>query len=193
MKLHLSLTGMVALALLLAVGGPVAAQQTFQQSDLEGDWSIYVYGGYDSFTESFYGNLNLNAAGGLMTGFGTWRGVDSFMLQGQVVVDAGGGVSGILRCEHSNWNIIFARMGLRKNEISGMAEGKMSFVFIRMVRYNGEPALLPGEETPPDGTTPEETQPEDPPKAEDPPEDDPPEEDPPKEDPPPPSGDIRNP
>jgi hypothetical protein len=173
MKVRLSLTGIVILALLLTVSGPAAAQQTFQQSDLQGDWSIYVYGGYDAYTETFFGNLNLNAAGGLMTGFGTWRGTDSFLVQGQLVIDAGGGVSGILRCEHSNWNLVFARMSQRKNEITGMAEGKRFYVLIRMVRYNGDVASLPGdEETPPDDTTPEETEPEDPP-ADDPPEDPP--------------------
>ena len=153
MKLRLSLTGMVVLALLLAVGGPAAAQQTFTQADLEGDWSLYVYGAYDAYTESFYGDLNLNSAGGLMTGFGYWRSVDSFMIQGQLVVDASGGVSGILQCEHSKWNIIFARMSQRKNEISGMAEGIRSYVMLRMVKYNSEPASLPGDdESVDDGT-----------------------------------------
>ncbi len=186
MKLRLSLTGMVALALLLAIGGPAVAQQTFQQSDLQGDWSIFVYGGYDAYTESFYGNLNLNAAGGLMTGFGNWRGIDSFMIQGQLVLDAAGGVSGVLRCEHSNWNIMYARMSQRKNEITGMAEGKRFYVMVRMVRYNGDPASLPGDEAPPDDTTPEDTEPEDTPPDEEPePDEEPPkDEDPPAEQPP---------
>lgn len=185
MRLRLSLVGMVALALLLAFGGPVAAQQTFEQSDLQGDWSLYVYGGYDAYTEAFYGDLNLNAAGGLMTGFGKWRGIDSFMIQGQLVVDVAGGVSGILRCEHSNWNVLFARMSQRKNEISGMAEGKRFYVMFRMVRYNGDPATLPGDEIPPEDTTPEDTTPEDTPPDDEQPEDEAPEDEEPTEENPP--------
>ncbi len=153
MKLRLSLTGMVVLALLLAVGGPVAAQQTFVQSDLEGDWSIYVYGAYDAYTESFYGDMNLSAAGGLLTGFGYWRSVDSWMLHGQLLLDASGGVSGILQCEHSKWQLIYARMSQRKNEISGMAEGKRSYVMIRLVKYNADPAALPGDDEAIDDST----------------------------------------
>ena len=191
MRFRRSLTGIMALALLLAISGPAAAQQTFEQSDLLGDWSLFVYGGYDAYTESFYGDLNLNAAGGLMTGFGKWRGIDSFMIQGQLVLDAAGGVSGILRCEHSNWNIVYARMSQRKNEITGMAEGKRFYVMIRMVRYNGDPAVLPGDdETPPDDTTPEEALPEEtPPEDETPTEDPPAEEDPPADETPPSWGD----
>jgi hypothetical protein len=68
------------------------------------------------------------------------------MIQGQLVLDAAGGVSGILQCEHSKWNIIYARMSQRKTEISGMAEGLRSYVMIRMVKYNSEPASLPGDD-----------------------------------------------
>lgn len=167
MKKRLLVLGVIGLAALFTFAGPASAQQTFQLSDLAGGWDVYVYGGYDAFTESFYGSMNLNEAGGLLSGMGHWRGTESFFLApSQLILNPGGDVTGTLRCEHSTWNLVYGRMNQRKTEITAMSEGKRFFVLIRMVKSTGEPADDP--DAAPSPPPVDDTQEEEPP-AEDPP------------------------
>jgi hypothetical protein len=169
MKRRLLVMGVIGLAALFTLAGPARAQQTFGLSDLQGGWDVYVYGGYDAFTESFFGSMNLNEAGGLLSGMGYWRGTESFFINpSQLILNPGGDVSGTLRCEHVTWNLVYGRMSQRKTEITAMADGSRFFVLIRMVKSTGEAADDPDAVSPPPADeTPEE---EDPPaEEEDPP------------------------
>jgi len=167
MKRRLLALGVIGLAALFALAGPADAQQTFQLSDLAGGWDVYVYGGYDAYTESFFGSMNLNEAGGLLSGMGYWRGTESFFINpSQLILNPGGDVAGTLRCEHSTWHLVYGRMNQRKTEITAMAEGLRFFVLVRIVKSTGEPS-------------------DDPDAAPPPPVDDSPEEDPPADDQPP--------
>ena len=139
-------------ALAAALIFPWTAQaQTFSLSDLAGSWDIYVYGAYDSYTESAYGNLSLDQEGRVTGGSGTFRGSATGFSSGRVTLSAEGKVGGSISCSQVTWRIQSGRMNQRKSNLTMMATGARSYVLVRMVKSSGEPA---GEGDPsPGGTT----------------------------------------
>ncbi|MBW1712764.1 MAG: hypothetical protein JRJ59_06420 [Deltaproteobacteria bacterium] len=140
MKGRLSWLGLTGLALLLLLAGPVLAEQTFSNDDLEGDWDVYTYGAYEGFTESAYGMFHLNHLGQLTSGGVTYRGTYNAFLPCQINLHPGGLVTGNLKCELVDWMIYQGRMNQRKSEITLYVQGQRSPVLMRLVKASGEPA-----------------------------------------------------
>ncbi len=151
MNRHYLFAAIFALALVFSSAGPASAQQSFEQTDLEGSWIIYLYGAYETKTEHMFGNFYLNGGGTLANGSNTYRGTTGNFLAGQLGIDTNGLVSGFLQIE--TWAIrldfIRAQMDQSKTEVTGFVTGQWYPCLIRMVKASGEPA---GEETPEETT-----------------------------------------
>ena len=139
---------MVLAGMLLALAGPAPAQQSFDQTDLEGSWIIYLYGAYETKTEHMYGAFYLNGYGTLTTGSSTYRGHTGSFLAGQLQADANGAVSGYLQIE--TWalrmDFIRAQMDQSKTEVTGFVTGQWYPCLFRMIKASGEPAETGGGE-----------------------------------------------
>jgi|GEM_PF-2361546 len=120
---------------------PAAAwAQTFSLSDLAGEWSIFVYGAYDAYTESAYGDLSLDQEGRVTGGTGLFRGSATAFRSGRVTLSAEGAAGGSITCSQVTWRILSGRMSQRKTNLTMIATGARSYVLIRLVKASGEPA-----------------------------------------------------
>ena len=139
---------MVLASVLLALAGPASAQQSFDLTDLEGSWAVYLYGAYETKTEHMFGVLYLNGYGTLTNGSATYRGNSGVFLAGQFQIDANGGVSGFFQIE--TWalrmDFIRAQMDQSKTAITGFVTGQWYPALVRMVKTSGEPAVEEGGE-----------------------------------------------
>ena len=129
------------LALTAVVPSPVLAQQ-FTQSDLSGDWAVFLYGAYETKTEHMFGVCRVNSLGMITTGTNTYRGIDNAFRGGQLTMSSEGVVTGniIIEAYRIEIEFLWSRMNQGKTEITGMVEGQWYAGLIRMVKANGTAA-----------------------------------------------------
>ena len=126
--------------LILAFFAPSAqAQEQFSQSDLSGDWAVFLYGAYETKTEHMYGVCRINELGMITAGTNTYRGVVNEFRGGQLTLSPEGVITGNIIIEA--WRIeikfLWSRMNLAKTEITGMVKGQWYAGLIRLIKANG--------------------------------------------------------
>lgn len=132
----------IVFVLLAAFASPpieVMAQEQFSQSDLTGDWVIFLYGAYETKTEHMYGVCRVNELGMITAGTNTYRGVDNDFRGGQLTISPEGVVSGnvIIEAWRIELRFLWSRMNMAKSEVTGMVEGQWYPGLIRMIKANG--------------------------------------------------------
>lgn len=118
---------------------PGMAQEQFSQSDLSGDWVVFLYGAYETKTEHMYGICRINELGMITAGTNTYRGIENEFRGGQLTLAADGVVGGniILEAWRIEVKFLWSRMNMSKTEITGMVEGQWYAGLIRLVKANG--------------------------------------------------------